>query len=312
MSRITAFAIALLLVPGLVRSPAQPAPIPPHVLQNRDVAALARAGFNEQSILDKMLTEPNRFDTTTGALADLAAQGISEDILRAMLMAKERGAPLCLAGGQSSQESAAPEAGRIPSGGILPEELPRAAREVPYRALIDIRVDGRCPSGNVSLSLAAGVLPRGLRLTISGLDGTPHELGKFRFTIRAANECVGVSRPYELAVDGKPLLETTPEEIAFSSPTPAHAPEPRTILVSSTWPNLPYTVETRNATWLRVLQEHGVTPDQDSAIRGDVVTLTVDPSKLSPGTYRGSVLFWTRHGANAPSVPVVLVVGASQ
>jgi hypothetical protein len=71
-------------------------------------------------------------------------------------------------------------------------------------------------------------------------------------------------------------------------------------------------VEAHSAGWLRVAQENGVTPDMDSALTGDVVTVTVDASKLSPGTYRGSVLLWARHGANTPSIPIVLVVGAPQ
>ncbi|MBZ5609101.1 MAG: hypothetical protein LAP38_12640 [Acidobacteriia bacterium] len=195
---------------------------------------------------------------------------------------------------------------------IATGELPLAAKGMHYSATITVRVDGRCDHGDVSLSLENGALPKGVELTASGVEGVAREMGRFRFSVRAWNACASATRAFELIVTGKPILEATPDEVTFSCRTPAQAPAPKTILVSSTWPNRPYTVTTRNAEWLRVEQDQGVTPDSDSAITGDVVTLTVDPSKLEPGTYRGSVVFWTRDGVAAPTVPVVLVVGSQK
>ncbi len=193
---------------------------------------------------------------------------------------------------------------------IGPDELPLAAKGLHYSVPFYTYVDGRCDRGNASLSLTGGTLPKGLALEASGLEGVPREIGLFHFTIRAENLCAVATRAFEMTVTGRPILEAAPDEIAFACLTHGPAPAPKTILVSGTWPSLPYRAEARNADWLRVKQGFGVTPDPDSAMTGDVVTLTVDVAKLEPGTYRGWVLFRTRNGANAPAVPVVLVVGS--
>lgn len=306
---IRVFTIALLLLAVVVRLPAESHPIRRNFLLNRDIVALAQAGFDEQTIINTMLVKPNRFDTSLAALRELASQGISERIVQVMLVAKnskpasvfERGA-LLLPGRVTATYG--PQA-----LGFVQRELPMAGRGVPYNAPIETQVDGRCPNGNATMSIASGALPHGVELTMLRLEGTPRETGRFHFTIRAMNNCAVVSRAFELVVMGKPILETGPDQVSFSCQTPAHAAAQRTILVSSTWPSLPYTVETKNAPWLRAAQENGVTPDADSALTGDVVTLTADPAGLKPGTYRGSVVFRTRYGANAPSVAVVLLVG---
>jgi len=56
-----------------------------NVVTNRDVVALARAGFNEEFIVSTILTSRTRFDTTPKALAALARQGLSEGVIRAMV-----------------------------------------------------------------------------------------------------------------------------------------------------------------------------------------------------------------------------------
>lgn len=187
-------------------------------------------------------------------------------------------------------------------------ELPAAAMGVHYRTSIDAFSDANCTRGDITYSLAGGELPRGVVLTAFGLDGVPREMGRFRFTIRAGTICAAALRPFELVVTGRPILDVASNEIAFAVGT-AKDSMSSTVLVSSTWPSLPYSVETHNMPWLQVNQERGVTPDPESAMTGDVVTLTVDPAKLEPGTYHGSIVFWTRNGANAPTIPVVLVVG---
>src|SRR5689334_22805427 len=87
--------IALLLASGLV---AQQHPLQRQFLVNRDVVALARAGFGEQTIIDMILVKPNRFDTAAEALAALAAQGISQRIVQVMLVVKKCGPASDLAG----------------------------------------------------------------------------------------------------------------------------------------------------------------------------------------------------------------------
>ncbi|MCX6626189.1 MAG: hypothetical protein NTW28_00980 [Candidatus Solibacter sp.] len=302
-------AFTLLFALGLIRVSAQH-PQLRHFLLNRDILALASAGFDEQTIVNTILAKPSRFDTAADALASLAAQGLSQRIVQAMLVAKACGSPADLGGGRPAPCRPEPEARRPQTGASGSRQLPRAAMGEDYRTPIDIHLDRRCLLGDVSLSLAGGALPKGLQLTMSGLAGVPREMGLFHFVVLARNVCTAVPVSLQLLVTGKPILEAAPDEIAFSCPSPAQSPAPRTILVSSTWPNLTYAVEKRNADWLRVTQARGVTPGLDSAITGDVVTLSVDPSKLKPGVYRGSVHFSTWDGANSPDVPVVLVVGS--
>jgi hypothetical protein len=298
-------AIAVFLALGTIRLPAQRYPALRQFLLNQDVVILAKAGYDEQSIINTLLARPNRFDTSAAALAALAAEGISEHVLHAMLLAKSTVSSSLTALPQSPLGKISPDRAAAPAV----QELPWAAKDLPYSASIDTRTDGRCPSGNISLSLAAGTLPPGLHLTAMGLDGTPQKIGLYKFTIQAAGGCSAVSRLFELAVAGRPILEATPGAITFFCRTAAQTPAPKLILVSSTWPNLPYRVETRDASWIRAAQQTGVTPEPGSAINGDVVTLTVNPNQLKPGTYRGSVVLWTQHGANAPVIPVVLIVG---
>jgi hypothetical protein len=297
---------------GLSRLPAQQHPQLRHFLLNKDILTLANAGFDEQAIVDTILAKPNRFDTTPEALAVLSAQGLSQRIVQVMLRAKVCGSPSDLAGVLPSPCRLEPQFRNPRTVASAPRQLPRAALGEGYRVSLDIRVDPRCPMPDTHLALADGALPRGLKLTLYGLDGVPEEVGRFRFVVLAKNVCTAVPLTLQLLVTGKPILEASPDEIAFSCPSPVQPPAPKTILVSSTWADMLYTVEKRDADWLHVTLARGVTPGADSAITGDVVTLKVDASKLKPGTYRGSLLFSARDGANTPDVPVVLVVGSKQ
>jgi hypothetical protein len=321
--------VSLLIALGLVQSSAQQYPVRRDFLLNQDIVALAKGGYDEPTIIATLLGRPNQFDMTMGALEALAAQGVSERILQAMLSAKGGHTPVDLMPGPRSQQEAevvSPSAPPSPihwfhsflpgrrvhqreRAPIVLEQLPTAANGVFYEQPIATKVDGRCPNGNMSLSLADGALPSGLEVTSLGLRGTPNKTGKFLFTIQAANICVSVLHTFELVVSNQAILEVTPAQISFSCLTPEQAPAPIAMLVSSTWANLPYRLEMRDASWLHAVQERGITPPQDSAITADVVTLTADPSHLKPGTYHGSVLLWTRQGTNTQSIPVALVVG---
>ena len=95
MRRI-AFAIALLLL-GFQGLSAQQHPQRRLYLLNRDVVALAKAGFTEQIIIETIRARPNRFDIATDALVLLSGQGISQRVVEAMLFAKTCGSPSDLA-----------------------------------------------------------------------------------------------------------------------------------------------------------------------------------------------------------------------
>ena len=52
-------------------------------------------------------------------------------------------------------------------------ELPWAAIGTAYRTIIQTQVDGRCPLSDVTLSVVAGALPRGLKIDGDVLSGVP-------------------------------------------------------------------------------------------------------------------------------------------
>lgn len=90
LGRITIVA-GLLLSIGLVRMPGQQHFLRRNYLLNGDIVTLAKAGFTERAIIDSIREQPSRFDVTVAALAKLSAQGISQQVVRAMVMAKACG-----------------------------------------------------------------------------------------------------------------------------------------------------------------------------------------------------------------------------
>jgi hypothetical protein len=173
--------------------------------------------------------------------------------------------------------------------------------------MIETGVEGACPGGDVDLSLIEGTLPNGLEIRGGYLLGTPRKIGKYDFSLRAANTCASAVKEFALVVTGKPILRVFPEQLALEHHAGEASPAPLTVQVSGTWPNLPYTVQA-DAAWLTQKVQAGATPDTDSALSGDLVTLEVDPKDLAPGAYRASVRFSTWLGANSPVVTVTLTV----
>jgi hypothetical protein len=114
-ARRIALALVLLAALGPLRLAAQQHPQVRHFLVNRDVVALAKAGFNEQIIIDTIRAMPNRFDITTQALAVLSEQGLSQRVVEAMLVAKTCGSQSDLAGAprcSPQPDSATPGVGK--------------------------------------------------------------------------------------------------------------------------------------------------------------------------------------------------------
>jgi hypothetical protein len=135
---------------------AQNLPLARHFLVNGDIVALAQAGYSERTILETLAAKPNRFDTNAEALVGLAAQGISERIVAAMLLAKSCG-PECL------QKF---EGHRIDTSQGEAARLPVAAKGVPYLATLNWRAEPRCPAADAVVSFAGGALTPGLKLTL--------------------------------------------------------------------------------------------------------------------------------------------------
>lgn len=71
------------------------AKMPKNLLTNEGVVLLAEAGLGERFLLELIDQKTSRFDTSAEALASLARQGLTENILRAMVRKQDRasGAP---------------------------------------------------------------------------------------------------------------------------------------------------------------------------------------------------------------------------
>src|SRR5687768_15072092 len=64
--------------------------LPRHVLTNDGVIVLARAGLGEGLLVDLIRHKRTQFDTSAEALALLARQGLSENVLRAVVEKQEQ------------------------------------------------------------------------------------------------------------------------------------------------------------------------------------------------------------------------------
>jgi Putative Ig domain len=193
---------------------------------------------------------------------------------------------------------------------IRTRELPWAIKGAPYQSDLITTTDGRCPTSDVRLSITAGELPKGLELYSFGIQGTPTQMGHFRFTLRAANACSTDIRMYDLLVTGKPILMAFPSRIDFQYRAGSEVSLQDVIRVEGSWPDLPYAIDMAAAPWLKVEPAAGKTPDSASALSGDRVRLRIDPAKLPLGVYRTALKFYTAGGENVPIVDVTLQISA--
>jgi hypothetical protein len=173
---------------------------------------------------------------------------------------------------------------------IQTEELPRAIVGMDYEATIATRVDGLCPIGNVGLFLAFGKLPRGLQVSNIGLTGVPKEMGIFHFSLGARNTCAAATpKEFELLVTGRPILRAYPGKIELTI-TEGAPSRIQTVLISSTWPGLPYKISAVDGAWIGFRQTQGATPEEGSAFTGDRLSVQAIPSKLKPGVHHGQLM----------------------
>lgn len=93
-----------------------------------------------------------------------------------------------------------------------------------------------------------------------------------------------------------PTFQATPSSLAFTAPA-GSTPQDQSIDVVGSIPGIPFTVSITSSAWLQVSTTSGVMP---ASIR-----VTVDPSKLSAGSYKGSIQI-TASGAK-PSTRTIQV-----
>jgi hypothetical protein len=295
----------------------------PEPLTNRSIVQLAAAGFSEDYLIALIGRSRTQFDSSVQGFANLQAQGINDRIVGAMLAAPgtpstaaitpklEQDVPATTAPsgnsilnlwglfrkfGIGAPHKSALVAAKVQSGGrgagviqIESEELSRGIQGLAYSAEIRISLDGRCPQSDSSLFLASGTLPRGVRTTAEGLAGVPMEMGLFRFWIGARNTCATTTRAFELLVTGRPILRALPDRIEITV-SPDSPPVNQTVVISSTWPSLPYGIFPREPSWLNLRPVQGATPEASSAFTGDRAIVTAAPLKLAPGIHHGTII----------------------
>jgi hypothetical protein len=111
-----------------------------------------------------------------------------------------------------------------------------------------------------------------------------------------------------MLVTGRPILRATPKKIEFTV-APDAPPVSQTVLVSGTWPGVPYRLGTPDDAWITFRQAQGATPEQGSALEGDGVTVTVVPQKLPPGMHHGTIIV-SAWRADAIPIEVTITVTA--
>lgn len=72
----------VLLAPGLQAQEYASALVSRHVLTNEGVITLAKAGFDELFIVERIRTSRTKFDTSIEGLVGLKQAGLSEDVIR--------------------------------------------------------------------------------------------------------------------------------------------------------------------------------------------------------------------------------------
>jgi hypothetical protein len=118
------------------------------VLTNRDIVTLAKAGFDEDFVIDAIARSRKEFDTSADALAALAGEGITQRIVRAILDS-ETSAPKP----EATRAEAAPQTTQPPQPQpAAPEPSPKASakassKKQPRPAPISMAI-----SGNISYS----------------------------------------------------------------------------------------------------------------------------------------------------------------
>src|SRR3974377_576275 len=123
-------AILPFLLLGLSLAPkadAQAVALSQNSLPNQDVVALAGAGCGEGFLIDLVGRSRTRFDTSANALAELAKQGITERLIRAMLNPLEISSQTTVALSPPEASATPAPAGHRTSGGNRKSRVPKTS-----------------------------------------------------------------------------------------------------------------------------------------------------------------------------------------
>jgi hypothetical protein len=169
----------------------------------------------------------------------------------------------------------------------------------------------RCSSNVVQFQVVSGQLAEGISLSSGGyFSGTPRRLGTAEFAVRARNSCGDTTRVFTLRVDAAPVLLLDRDSIAFTCKQGDGGAQEQTVFVNSTWRDMAYSIDAGGIPWVEVRPLRGRTPTGDSPLRGDPVSISIDPSKLGPGTHRAALKATAWMTSNEPVLQITVVVKA--
>jgi hypothetical protein len=140
----------------------------------------------------------------------------------------------------------------------------------------------RCSSNVVQFQVGSGQLPEGISLSPGGyFSGTPWRLGTAAFAVRARNRCGDTTRVFTLRVDAAPILLLDRDSVAFTCKHGDAGPQEQTVFVNSTWRDMACSIDAAGIPWVEVRQLRGRTPAENSPLRGDPLSISIDPSNTS-------------------------------
>lgn len=165
---------------------------------------------------------------------------------------------------------------------VYAESLPPAVVQQPYHYQLPASGTLGCAGFQPLFQLAGGELPPGVRLEADGrLTGEPHRIESGALSVKVSTPCSERTIDWTWTVRGAPLLFVEPAEITLDS-----SASPATVLISSSWPGLAYSLTTASGSplppWLRAKPRRGRTPREGSALTGDRLELTVEASLAPP------------------------------
>ena len=88
-----------------------------HILTNESVVTLAKAGFDELFIVERIKTSRTRFDMSVQGLVSLKEAGVTEDLIDVMALQDRRNRQAALAAVDASSSEA------VPAGTVQPARV---------------------------------------------------------------------------------------------------------------------------------------------------------------------------------------------
>lgn len=175
------------------------------------------------------------------------------------------------------------------------------------------RAGGRCLAPVPLTRFVAGNLPAGLHVSTRGeVRGTPTEPGLYEFTVETSDGCNKHLDQRTIRVLPAPMLVAEADVQEFHCPQGSAPFAAGLVRVSGSAPGRAYNVEIVDGPWLQASMRDGAVPAEGSSLEGDLLRISIDPSKLAPGNYVARLRVSTWQGVNTPELQFRLRVDSAR